>query len=117
MAGGESKRNTDPHQNTTTTKKSLTIDVLLVAGKVNRLDAANLLGRDANGRASGRGSGGADSGASNRVGGALLEGRGDQLAGQVGAHGLLEGSRGHCDDVCVRVYCGAKKYQLGRGEG
>lgn len=88
MAGASSANN--HRQNLTTIKKkgSLTIDVLLGAGKVNRLDAANLLSSKASSRAGSSNSRGADGGASNRVGSALLESRGDQLAGDVGAQGL-----------------------------
>lgn len=73
----------------------LTVNFLLVAGKVHGLDTADLLaGRGGNGL---DGNGGADSvGSSNE--GAALDGGSGQLAGQ-GAESLGAVAGGHCDGL------------------
>lgn len=74
--------------------RTRTIDVFLRAGKVHRLDAADLLlGRADHGRASLAGQ--APAGGSE---GSLLDGGRGQLASQLGADSPGEGSGGHC--VC-----------------
>lgn len=72
-----------------------TVDVLLVASKVHRLEAADLLLALGGSRASSDG-GGAHQARGGGKGALLDTGRGD-LAGQWAAQGLGEGSRGHRD--------------------
>lgn len=89
----------------------LTIDVFLVASKVNGLHASDLLlGRASDSRASG--SSHKLTSSSDKC--ALLDSRGDQLAGNWCAEGLGEGSRGHfeglnCEGRCVWEQIGERK--------
>lgn len=76
----------------------LTIDVLLVAGKVHGLDTTDLLLDRTRSNGSGN-STGTDSSASSRYKSSLLNtGSRSQLAGRA-TEGLGEVARSHCDDV------------------
>ena len=79
----------------------LTVDVLLVASKVNGLDTTDLLLDGASGDRSGDGTNTDSSTSSSNESSLLDAGSRSQLAGHGGTESLGEVSGGHCDDVTI----------------